>query len=324
MGKSTGVDVVHVSAGLAPTVGVFNNGLKDLPAEAVLESFRRYLLSERALAPLTVEAYALRARRFLAGLAGCEELAGLTTRAVTDAVLKESVSFAPASTQFYVVALRSFLRFCFLEGLTPFDVSAAALGLRGHRHRSPLPLGISRSDVDALLKSCDLRRSMGRRDRAILLLLLRLGLRAGEVSVLTLEDIDWRAGQIVVHGKGGRVDSLPLPTEVGAAIAGYLRWGRPKSERREVFLGSLAPLEPLGRSAVSRVVRRACQHAGLDPIGSHRLRHTVACDMIAAGASLPEISQLLRQRDISTTATYARVDLDALRRLAQPWPGGVK
>ncbi len=125
MGKSTGVDAVHVSAGLAPTVGVFKNGLKDLPAEAVLESFRRYLLSERALAPLTVEAYALRARRFLAGLAGCEELAGLTTRAVTDAVLKESVSFAPASTQFYVVALRSFLRFCFLEGLTPFDVSAA-------------------------------------------------------------------------------------------------------------------------------------------------------------------------------------------------------
>lgn len=324
MGKSTDVDLVHVSVGLAPAAEAFKKGLKDLSTEAVLESFRRYLLSERALAPLTVEAYTLRVRRFLSGLAGREELAGLTTRAITDAVLKEAVSFAPASTQFYVVALRSFLRFCFLEGLTPFDVSAAALGLRGHRHRSPLPLGISLSDADALFKSCDLRGSVGRRDRAILLLLLRLGLRAGEVAGLTLDDIDWRSGQIVVHGKGGRVDSLPLPNEVGTVIAAYLHRGRPKSERREVFLASIAPLEPLGRSAVSHVVRRACQRAGLDPIGSHRLRHTVACDMIAAGASLPEIGQLLRQRDISTTATYARVDLEALRQLAQPWPGGVK
>ena len=290
------------------------------PTDAVLESFRHYLLDERGLASLTAAAYVHRARRFLAGLASFDKLAELTARDVTDAVLRESTSAAPASTQFFVAALRSFLRFCFLEGLTAYDVSAAALGLTVRRS-SPLPRGISRSDADALLKSCDLRRSTGRRDYAIVLILLRLGLRAGEVSALTLEDIDWRAGQVVVHGKGGRVDSLPLPNDVGDAIAGYLRRGRPKSKRREVFLSSLAPVEALGRGGVSRVVRRACQRADIAPIGSHRLRHTLACDMIAAGAPLPEISQILRHRHMSTTAVYARVDLDALRSLAQPWPG---
>jgi integrase/recombinase XerD len=205
--------------------------------------------------------------------------------------------------------------------LTPVDVSAAALSLKVRR-QSPLPRGISRSDAKALLKSCDRRRSIGRRNHAMLLLMLRLGLRAGEVAVLALDDIDWRAGQIVVHGKGGRVDVLPLPDDVGAALAGYLRRGRPTSPRREVFLTLLRPVRPLGRSAVSAVVRHSCRRADLIPFGSHRLRHTTACDMIAAGVGLPEIGGVLRHRYLSTTAVYARVDLAALRNLAQPWPGG--
>lgn len=295
-------------------------GSKDSTADAVLGAFGQYLFDERALASLTVGSYVLRARRFLAGLPGGEQLAELTTKDVTAAVLRESASASPASMQFFVVALRSFLRFCFLEGLTPVDLSAAALGLRVRR-RSPLPQGISRSGADALLKSCDRRRSTGRRDYAILVVLLRLGLRAGEVAALTLDDIDWRAGQVVVHGKGGRIDSLPLPNDVGAAMAGYLRRGRPASERRELFLTSLAPVGAISRAGVSRVVRRACRRAGIAPIGSHRLRHTVACDMVAAGVSLPEISQVLRHRHLSTTAIYARVDLAALRAVAQPWPG---
>jgi site-specific recombinase XerD len=190
------------------------------------------------------------------------------------------------------------------------------------RRRSLLPRGISRSDADALVESSDRRRPIGRRDYAILLVLLRLGLRASEVSALSLDDVDWRAGQVLVHGKGGRIDSLPLPENVGKAIAGYLKWGRPRSEHREVFLTSLEPIAPMGRSGVSRVVRRACGRAGITPIGSHRLRHTLACDLVVAGVPLPEISQVLRHRDIATTAIYARVDLDALRKLAQPWPGG--
>jgi integrase/recombinase XerD len=307
--------------GMAGALSVEPSTASGSPMEVLLESFRRYLLDERGLASTSAVAYTHRARRFLAGLTNCDDLAKLTARDVSAAVLRESTGVAPASAQFFVGALRSFLRFCFLEGLTPDDLSAAALSVTVRR-RSLLPRGISRSDADALVESCDRRRPIGRRDYAILLVLLRLGLRASEVSALSLDDVDWRAGQVLVHGKGGRIDSLPLPENVGKAIAGYLKWGRPRSEHREVFLTSLEPIAPMGRSGVSRVVRRACGRAGITPIGSHRLRHTLACDLVVAGVPLPEISQVLRHRDIATTAIYARVDLDALRKLAQPWPGG--
>jgi integrase len=155
-----------------------------------------------------------------------------------------------------------------------------------------------------------------------LAVLLRLGLRASEVARLALDDINWRAGEIVVHGKGGRQDSLPIPWDVGEAIAGYLQRGRPASGRREVFLRALAPAGPLGRGGVSWIVRRACQRAGVPEVGAHRLRHTAAGQMVAAGVPLPEIGQVLRHRSAASTAVYARVDLGALRVLAQPWPGG--
>jgi integrase len=155
-----------------------------------------------------------------------------------------------------------------------------------------------------------------------LLTLLRLGLRAGEVARLTLDDIDWRAGQVVVHGKGRREDRLPLPADVGEAIVGYPQRGRPTTTRREVFLRALAPIGPLGRGGVSSIVRRACRRAGVAPVGAHRLRHTLACELVAARVPLPEIGQVLRQRSIASTAIYARVDLESLRELALPWPGG--
>lgn len=288
--------------------------------EALFASFRTYLANERGLSCSTTTAYVSRARRFVAGLPGDMSLDDLRTKDVTDAVLRESATWSVGATQYFVAGLRSFLRFCFANGLTPSDLSAAALSMTGRR-ASTLPMGISRADVDALLASCDRRRAEGRRDWAILVTLVRLGLRASEVAAMTLDDIDWRTGIVVVHGKGRRDDPLPLPDDVGSALASYLRWGRPRTQHREVFLRTLAPLAPLGRGGVSFVVRRSCKKAGIAPIGAHRLRHTLACTMVAAGVPFPEISQVLRHRSISSTSSYARVDIKALRSLVQPWPG---
>jgi integrase/recombinase XerD len=288
--------------------------------EVLLASFQRYLLEERALEACTAAAYTGRARRFLLGCVTEADLSGLSAADVTRAVSAEAEAVSAGSTRYFVCALRSFLRFCFVEGLVGSDLSGAALAV-SVRRRSLLPQGLAKGDADALLASCDRRRSGGRRDYAILVTLVRLGLRAGEVAGLMLADCDWRAGEIVVHGKGGRDDRLPLPVEVGEAIAGYLRRGRPISARGEVFLRLVAPVGPLGRGGVSAVVRRACVRAGVAPVGAHRLRHTAACEMLGAGVGLPEIGQVLRHRSLASTAVYARVDLDALRGLARPWPG---
>jgi integrase len=154
------------------------------------------------------------------------------------------------------------------------------------------------------------------------MVLLRLGLRASEAAALRLEDIDWRAGEITVHGKGRRDERLPLPADVGQAIAGYLTRGRPVTRHREVFLRSVAPERPLGRGGISCIVRRACRRAGILEIGAHRLRHTAACQMAAAGAPLTEIGQVLRHHSLESTANYARVSIAELRKLARPWPLG--
>lgn len=289
--------------------------------ELVLESFERYLLVERGLAAGTVVGYVEHARRFLAGLEPADGLGSVTAADVTSAVLRRSGAVSVATTQNFVAGLKSFLRFCFIEGLVELDVSEAALAITGRR-RSSLPRGITPADARALLTSCDRRSSLGRRDYALLVLMLRLGLRRSEVAGLRLDDVDWRAGEVVVRGKGARVDRLPLPDEVGEAIAAYLRRGRPTGERREVFLRARAPYGPMASSTVASSVRRACRRAGIAEVGSHRLRHTVACEMVAAGVPLIEIAQVLRHHSLQTTAVYARVDLERLRLLAAPWPGG--
>lgn len=294
------------------------------PVDVLLSSYEAFLLVERGLAAGTAAAYVLRARGFLAGQAPDGDLAGLRAAGVTEAIRVEAARVSVGSTQFFVVAVRSFLRFCFLEGLLPTDLSGAVLTATGRR-RSPLASGISTSDAAKLLASCDRRSNEGRRDHAVLLILLRLGLRAGEVAGLVLEDIDWRAGLIAVHGKGHRVDQLPLPEDVGAAITAYLQRGRPRIPgHREVFLRSLAPIAGLGRGGISCIVRRACCRAGVPQVGAHRLRHTLAIDMVNSGVPLPEIAQVLRHRSLTSTAHYARVDLNGLRALARPWPGSVR
>jgi len=291
------------------------------PADLLLGSFERYLLAERGLATGTVHGYVTHARRFLDGLSS-GGLAGLTAAEVTGAVLARADSGVSVSAaQYFVCALRAFLRFCFVEGLLDADLSQAALAVGGRRS-SPLPKGIGRADARALLGACDRRRALGRRDYALIILLLRLGLRAGEVARLRLDDIDWRASELVVCGKGGREDRLPLPADVGEAIAAYLRRGRPASGRRELFLRARAPYEPIAPATVRSSVRRACRRAGIAELGSHRLRHTAACAMVAAHVPLVRIGQVLRQRSLQSTAIYARVDLDGLRPLARPWPQG--
>lgn len=292
------------------------------PTDLLLASFERYLLAERALAAGTVGGYVTHARGFLDGLPCGGGLAGLTAGEVTGAVLRKAGSGVSVSaTQYFVSGLRAFLRFCFIEGLLEADLSQATLAVTGRR-RSSLPKGISRADAAALLGGCDRRRMLGRRDYAVIITLLRLGLRAREVAGLTLDDIDWRAGELLVRGKGSREDRLPLPADVGEAIASYLRRGRPTSDRREVFLRARAPYEPIASGTVSSTVRRACRRAGIPEVGAHRLRHTTACEMVAAQVPLQQIGQVLRHRSLQSTAIYARVDLDQLRLLAAPWPGG--
>jgi integrase len=267
----------------------------------------------------TVTSYAAAAARFVAEYTVDGQVGTLTAADVVRAVQDECGRVSVGTAQYFVTALRSFLRFCRMQGLIDAELSIAALPVTGHRP-SQLPKQISSAEAAALLRSCDRRRAIGRRNYAVLLMLLRLGVRAGEVAALRLEDIDWRAGQIVIRGKGGRDEPLPLPADVGEAIVAYLRRGRPATIRREVFVTSRAPTRGLTRGAVSEIVRHACRRAGIPEVGAHRLRHMAACAMVRADVPLAEIGQVLRHRDQATTSTYARVDVGQLRRLARPWP----
>lgn len=291
------------------------------PTEELLAAFERFLLTERGLSAATTSAYVTRTARFVADCTTNGDVGEVSAADVTRSIVHEADRVSVGGAQYFVAALRAFLRYCRIEGLIDEDLAAAALTVTGRR-TSMLPKGISDHEARALLRSCDRRRSVGRRDYAVLVTLLRLGLRAGEVAALRLEDIDWRAGQILVHGKGGREDHLPLPADVGDAIASYLRRGRPATSRREVFLTTTAPLSKLSRGSVSLIVRRACVRAGVTPCGAHRIRHTAAGAMVRAGVPLTQIGQVLRHRGPSTTAVYCRVDIDELRGLARPWPIG--
>ena len=304
------------ASGVLPTT---EHAVPAAGAPALLAVFERYLRAERGLAASTTMAYVVRTARFLDAHAADGEVHRLTPADVTSAVLAECTSRSVGAGQYFVAALRAFLRFAHVEGLIAGDLSAAALAVTGRRG-SLLPKGISPADAAALLSTCDRSAAVGQRDRAVLLVLLRLGLRGGEVARLRLEDIDWRAGLLMVRGKGRRDAQLPLPNDVGEAVADYLRQGRPASARREVFVTAIAPAACLTREAVSGIVRRACDRAGIAQIGPHRLRHGLACAMVRAEVPLAEIGQVLRHRSPVSTAIYARVDVAALRDLAQPWP----
>ena len=291
------------------------------PLEELLADYRRYLSIERGLSDHTVlDAYGPAARLFFSGRESPDGsgLQRLSAAEVTSFLARECPKRSVSGARDLVCALRSLLRYLHLAGLIAAPLVWAVPSVADLRDRT-LPRGLEPAAVGKLLASCDRRGLVGRRDFAILLLLARLGLRAGEVAAIALDDLDWRAGLLLVHGKGSREDVLPLPTDVGEAIVSYLR-RRPRCRCRALFLRVTAPREGLNRCTVAWVVRAACDRAGLPRVGAHRLRHTAATEMLRAGASLPEIGQVLRHREQKTTAIYAKVDRTALRALARPWP----
>ena len=222
-----------------------------------------------------------------------------------------------------LTALRAFFRFLRLRGETTVDLASSVLSVADWR-RARVPQWIPAAQVKQILRHCDQQTVVGQRDYTIVLLLARLGLRAGEVVGMTLDDIDWDAGDLVVRGKGGRQERMPLPRDVGKALATYVRHGRPACASRRVFICAKAPRQGFTSSvAVCTIVRRALMRAGLHPPsqGAHLLRHSLATEMLRRGASLAEIGEILRHRHPDTTAIYAKVDFKALRAIAPPWPG---
>jgi integrase/recombinase XerD len=291
-------------------------------AEMLGERFRGYLAVERGLAQSTVVGYVDAVKPFLAELdEDGFDLGELTAARVTAFVVARCPGQSRGAAKMTVCALRSLLGFLHVEGLIAESLVGAVPSAASWR-LSGLPRFLEDDQAQALLDSCDLQSVTGRRDLAILTLLLRLGLRAGEVAGLSLEDVDWRAGDLVVLGKGRRSERLPLPVDVGEAISGYLRDGRPGSALdRTVFIRIKAPHRRLTTGGVTQVVFAAGERAGLGRIHAHRLRHTAATSMLRAGAPLHEIGQVLRHREALSTAIYAKVDRAALGLLSRPWPG---
>lgn len=293
------------------------------PVDRLLAEYRRYLSCERRLAESTIAGYERVARVFLehrVGRCGGLELQRLSAAEVSAFVAAECRRLSDGAARGQVAKLRPFLVYLHLTGRIGTPLRWAVPKVADMRGRA-MPRALDPEAVARLLASCDRRRAVGCRDYAIVLLLVRLGLRAGEVAAMQLEDIDWRAGEILVRGKGGRHDRLPLPVDVGQALAAYLQH-RPPGQSRAVFVGMRAPGGPLTREAVGSVVRAACSRAGIPATGAHRLRHTAATQMLRAGCSLAEVGQVLRHVQLRTTAIYAKVDYAALRSLALPWPEG--
>ena len=316
---------------LAPLLG-YLRGLGVVPqpvpaapqtlAEQLLADYRGWLLTERGLRVKVARGYVDSVAPFVTTHAGRGEagLRDLGADDITAFLTAESRRLAPKTMQRLASALRSLLRYWHLQGLTggPLDQVVPRIANR----RPGLPQPLEQRQAAALLASCDLQAATGRRDLAMLTLLARMGMRAGEVAGLTLEDIDWRNGEITIAGKGSRRDRLPLPADAGDAIAGYLQHGRPAGALdRSVFIRARAPRCGLTAGGVTQAVAAAAQRAGLGTIYAHRLRHTAATALLAAGGSLAEIGQVLRHRRPLTTAAYVKVNVEALRTLARPWPG---
>ena len=294
-------------------------------ADELLEQYRRYLMVERGLTAGTARGYVDIVRPFVQSRVtetGEVELWDLSPADVLGFVLAQTARRSRKSAKLLVSALRSLLGFWHVQGLIGRPLAGAVPSVAGwrwpvcHEHWT-------RDQVRALLDSCDRSTVAGVRDFAILTMLVRLGMRRGEIAGLRLDDIDWRAGELVVRGKGQRVERLPLPADVGEAIAVYLRDGRPSGfSGREMFVRIKAPWQPLTAGGVTQVVVSASKRAGIGEVTAHRLRHTAATELLRQGAPLREIGELLRHRSVLTTAIYAKVDRDRLRELARPWPTG--
>lgn len=295
------------------------------PVGVLCERFGRYLASERGLSAGTIANYVGVAEQFLAWArlpqpGDVVQLSALDAAAVSGFVTVQATRCSVGSAKNVVTGLRSLLGWLQVQGNIPGGLAEAVPSVAGWAG-DVLPKAFTSTQVEALLSGCDRQRAGGRRDYAVMMLMLRLGLRAGEVAALQLRDVDWRAGEIVVHGKGNTFERLPLPADVGEAVADYLRQGRPPSVDRTVFLRDRAPHSRLTAEGIADRVRVAGKRTGVAEANAHRLRHTAATMMLRAGASLPEVALVLRHRSTATTARYAKVDQNTLRGLARPWPG---
>src|SRR5215471_6431272 len=292
------------------------------PVHRLLEAYGRHLLTEPGVKTTTIAGYRSAVRPFVEQRVrrGRLELGELRAADVTGFVLRACRGQQVGSAKYLVTALRSLLRYRHLEGKAP-DLAAAVPAVAGWRG-SQLPRGLEQQQVARMLAACGRDTVVGRRDYAMLILLARLGLRRCEVAALGLDDLDWRRGELIIRGKGDRQERLPLPTDVGEAVSAYLLQDRPQVQSRRLFVSARAPFAALTSGALQTVVSRACDRAGIARFAPHRLRHTVATELLRAGAGLPDVGQILRHRSLSTTAIYAKVDRTALRELVQPWPRG--
>lgn len=298
------------------------------PIDRCTDAYQEYLREGRALATATIVSYVPFVRDFLKHRfgTGSVKLSCLSADDVVRFVRYQAPRLHRQRAKLMTSALRSFLSYARYCGEIDVDL-AAAVPIVPNWSMTTIPRAIAPNQVRQLLVSIDRRTATGRRDYAILLLLARLGLRSGEVVSLKLDDIDWESGQLTVRGKSGRRNGLPLTTEVGAAIAAYLKSGRPRSSSRSVFLRARAPVRGFqGASGIGSIVRHSLQRIGIDTpsMGSHQFRHGLATEMLRHGASLGEIGDVLGHRHPQTTTIYTKVDIEALRSLALPWPGGAQ
>lgn len=290
--------------------------------DELLGRYRDYLLVERGLSTGTAVGYVHLARRFVLTRVRDDQLdlAGLGPADAIEFALACCPGQARGTAKLLVTAIRSLLGWLHLTGVIPVPLASAVPTVAGWK-LAGVPQTLTPVQLGALMACSDRRTPTGRRDHAIVLLLARLGLRAGEVARLGLDDIDWRAGELRIVGKGNRAECLPLPADVGAAITAYLRDGRPASaDGRTVFIRVHAPHRALTAGGVGNVVNAAGIRAGIGHVHAHQLRHSAATAMLRAGSPLAEVGQVLRHRSPSSTAIYAKVDRDALLTLARPWP----
>lgn len=300
------------------------------PVDDLVAGFARHIREQQGLAPSTIERYTMAARQFLQSRFGADavDMGAVVATDIIEFIRSQAVHLQPTGLKCVVTALRSFLRYGQYCGVVTRELVAAVPAVATWATTPALPRAISPEHARRAIDSCDLGTAIGLRDQAILLILARLGLRANEVVTLQLDDCDWDQGHVRVRSKGGRQCLLPMPDDVGRAIAAYLERGRPVSNDRHLFLRSTAPICGFMRSsgAIGSIVKYALARAGIDAPhrGSHQFRHALAVRMLRGGASFAEIGEVLRHRSPQTTSLYARVDLDALRPLALPWPGGVQ
>jgi len=292
--------------------------------EKIVGLYNQYLVEEQGLSPATIYHYLIHVRHFLSDIFNSKpiNLNTVCAQNITEFVLKYAKEHSSVVSSLMVTSLRSFFRFLLLRGKIAVDL-ASCVPTVANRKNNRIPQYLSPQELEHLLEHSKGETPLKIRNYAILLLLARLGFRASEVVRLTLEDIDWEHGEIIIRGKGARQTRFPLPVDVGEALVDYLKNGRPSCSTRSFFISSKAPVKPFkNHVAVSTIVHRCLKKAGLNPPkkGAHLLRHTLATDCLRKGATLPEVGEILRHRQVDTTAIYAKVDFARLETIAQPWP----